>query len=399
MLTKIILLIVILSCSAIPKATAQQNLVKNPSFEEIDSCPTSAINVNDARYWTCLDSSHSESLNYLKDCEPDYANTCSPNGFGVPNHPFFYHYARTGNGLMGLIMYSNYVGSGADRQRTYLQGRLTTMLTAGQSYCVTFYTCLSNLSPFANNHIGAYLDNGSIDTASDCTLPQTKYIPQILDTAIIYDTLAWTRIQGNFTANGTERLITIGNFSDSNHTAHVRMLPGYVGYYLIDDVSVIASTASAYAGPDVTIQPGDTTYIGLDSNGEGIPCYWYALGGTTPIDSGGRIAVHPMDSATYIVSLDLCGNVTYDTVHVWVNTLSMKNVQIQNVQIFPNPVKNELVVTSGERIRDVVVTDVMGRVVLAKTCDAEYVVVHVNNLLPGVYFVRVNGVVRRFVKE
>jgi hypothetical protein len=48
-----------------------------------------------------------------------------------------------------------------------------------------------------------------------------------------------------------------------------------------------------------------------------MPCYWYILGGTTPIDSGGTIKVAPTDTVTYVVAMDLCGTITYDTVTVF----------------------------------------------------------------------------------
>jgi hypothetical protein len=52
-----------------------------------------------------------------------------------------------------------------------------------------------------------------------------------------------------------------------------------MSYYLIDDVSVIASDAIADAGIDKRCTPGDSIWIG--TNEEGMPCTWYALGDTT----------------------------------------------------------------------------------------------------------------------
>ncbi len=77
---------------------------------------------------------------------------------------------------------------------------------------MTFYTTLEQSSAYAINHIGAYLDDGSIDGGQDsvgCAAPQTEYVPQVFETSIINDTLNWVKVQGSFVANGTEKFITI----------------------------------------------------------------------------------------------------------------------------------------------------------------------------------------------
>ena len=381
---------------------AQVNLVKNGAFEKYTTCPTSLDQVSYAPPWNGIDTNWTPGMPGIPSCLPEYINGCSVyDASSEPINHFFYQYPHSGKGMMQVVMYDDTIIDGHVFSLDHLQGRLYHSLVAGQSYCVTFYTVRDNYCAFAVNNIGAYFDDGTIDTASYCSDYQTAYTPQVLDTALITDTLNWIKIQGSFIANGSESFITIGTFADTAHIEHVRFPVGnrWEGLYLIDDVSVIASSTTAYAGPDKTIRPGDSTYIGIDSNGEGMPCYWYTLGSTTPIDSGGRIRVKPDSSTTYVVSIDLCGHVTYDTVRVNVHTLSIQNAQIQNVQIFPNPMQNELIITSGEQIRDVVVTDVLGRVIFAKTYDANHVTINVSSLPPGFYFVKVNGVVRSMVKE
>jgi len=315
MITRFLILI-LFTCACVV-SRAQVNLVRNPSFEQYSICPNNAEQVSYANYWSGIDSSWVFYTAPDPRCNPNYYNICSTSpGISIPDNPFFYHYPRTGNGMMGMILYDDGTTYG-EIVTEYLQGRLYTPLIAGQSYCVTFYVVRMSYMGYTNNNIGAYLDDGSIDTASVCHNYQTEYTPQINDTSIITDTLNWTKIQGSFIANGTERCITIGNFFDTAHTEHIHY-PGYQasGAYLIDDVSVIASNATAYAGPDQTITAGCYTDIGVDSNGDGMPCYWYVLGGTTAIDSGGTMLVHPLTTTTYVVSMDLCGTVTTDTVTV-----------------------------------------------------------------------------------
>ena len=311
------LVITFLIC-AFSRGEAQINLVMNGDFEQKKACPYFYDLVNDARYWSCIDTAYvypTDSLEGSPNCSPEYCNLCGTAGGSAPANIAFYQYPRSGSGMFDVAMYNN-VETTIEYQRDYLMGRLSAPVTAGQSYCVTFYVVMANTANFAINHIGAYLDDGSIDTNSHCGWPHTQYTPQILDTAIIGDTLNWTKIQGSFIANGTEKYITIGCFTDTAHTAKIRLHTGTVSMYEVDDVSVIPSDATAYAGPDKYAGTGDTVDIGATTNGGGMPCYWYLLGGTSPIDSGGTIRVRAVGTTTYVVGMDLCGTVTYDTVTV-----------------------------------------------------------------------------------
>ena len=100
----------------------------------------------------------------------------------------------------------------ATSKRDYLQGHFSSVLTPGQSYCVTFYVVQEDISTYAINKIGAYIDDGTIDTTHNTGLIQKQFTPQILETTVITDTSYWTKIQGSFIATGTEKYMTIGNF-------------------------------------------------------------------------------------------------------------------------------------------------------------------------------------------
>jgi len=404
------LIILFLICACIPPMAgqAQINLVKNASMEQHTACPWEYDQISLANYWSSLDSVYQpDSVNYYGECAPEYCNACATwSNIEVPAGAWYYQYPRTGSGMAQVQMFfdSSITLSSSD-YRDYLQGRLYRNLIAGQSYCVTYYVNLEEASGYATNNIDAYLDDGIIDTFGyACGKPHTEINPQIIDTAIIYDTMNWVKIQGSFIANGTERFITIGNFHDKAHTIYtpVTYSSGHVTWYLIDDVSVIASSATAYAGPDVTIAPGDSAWIGVDSNGEGMPCYWYVAGNTTPIDSGGRIAVHPTDSTTYVVSMDLCGTVTYDTVKVNVSTLGVASPGLSKgeVTLFPNPASTKLTITASSKITDIVISNLVGQTLLVQNYNAEKAIINVADLPPGIYFVKVNNtVVRKFIKE
>ena len=398
------------TCSLSYRGQAQVNLVRNPSFEQYNHCPHYPHEVLYADYWTgIVDTGWSPGLpidSFITIpagyCFPTYFNACDdtiddPSHFcTLPDNQDFYQYPRTGNALMGGRMYYDYSEPGFTFGcQQYIQGRLYSTLIAGQSYCVTFYVVriASSGAGYAINHIGAYLDDGTVDTTMDCGKEQTEYTPQVVDTPVITDTSNWTKIQGSFIANGTERFITIGNFFDTAHTTHILVeFGGYFAAYLVDDVSVIASNTTAYAGPDVTIHLGDTAWVGVDSNGDGMPCYWYVLGGAAAIDSGGRIGVTPTDTTmptTYVVMMDLCGTITYDTVVVTVlPTTAIKPIITKAIQVYPNPASNELYVDNAAGCK-VSILNMVCEKILEDQITTNKQTLNISNLINGVYIIQI----------
>jgi len=295
---------------------------------------------------------------------------------------------------MGMYFDDGYPGE--TYQRDYTQGRLYKPLTAGKYYCVTFYVTLEQISEYAINHIGAYLDDGSIDAGQDsvgCASPQTAYSPQIVESAIINDTLDWVQVQGLFTATGTETFITIGNFFDIYHTDTIKLspsTPNNFSLYLIDDVSVVETGTKPDAGPDGFVSPGsDSATIG--SSEEGLPLTWFVYGSPVPIGHTGSIKVHPDTTTTYVLSMDLCDGVTSDTVTVWVAPEKVKPLTPKGEPaIWPNPAKGQLTVSNAAG-NYLVIYDVFGREVpfdkLTMTSNKE--VVDISGLVSGVYVVQI----------
>ncbi len=71
-----------------------------------------------------------------------------------------------------------------------------------------------------------------------------------------------------------------------------------------------------------------------------------------------------------------------------------------NVNIYPNPVQNELTVSSSGAITSVSVITLLGQTVLTRFCNFSEEQIDVTYLPPGIYLVRVNGTeVRKFIKE
>jgi len=406
----------------------QVNLVQNPSFEQYHTCPYNYSLVSDAYSWSAIvDTDYSLDTNFVYHgingtiesyhalCMPYYCNMCdsinniSPGCWSsLPENAYFYHYPRTGNGLIFMAMYGNL----GEQLGMYLQGRLTTPLVAGRVYCVSFYVVNTHWSGIGCNHIAAYFDDGIIDTTTECGRRHTEYAPQIVNESIITDTLNWTMIQGSFTATGTERFITIGNF-DTTHTS-IALFDStgdpYEAVYLVDDVSVIAIDDTAYAGPDrVTSPGGDSVWVG-DSIGSYLPCYWYSnvggTGGTWHLADSNKAGfkVLPDSTTKYVMQLDVCGHVSTDTMTVYVYPLHLKMSQFEHLKIYPNPA-NYMINIVGASGCEVAFYDVVGSRVMATFVNSNKQTLDISSLFKGFYNVEVTDmetgerVVKKLVKE
>ena len=96
----------ILICYLIVVPTRSQvNLILNPSFEILDSCPTSENQISRAKYWNNLDN------NSANDCWGLLIHTCciNPMYCGVNAYVFggvVHQFPRTGNGYCLLENFS-----------------------------------------------------------------------------------------------------------------------------------------------------------------------------------------------------------------------------------------------------------------------------------------------------
>jgi hypothetical protein len=125
------------------------------------------------------------------------------------------------------------------------------------------------------------------------------------------DMINWTEIRGSFTANGTEKYITLGNFKDNASSDTVNIVPWggtiNVGYF-VDDVSVIELKAlhsnDTLVCPQSNFNQTLKAYPGFDS-------YLWSTGDTTRI-------INITQAGTYwVTATNWCGTIT-DTIQVFV---------------------------------------------------------------------------------
>ena len=182
---------------------AQVNLVSNPSFEEIYGCPDYGGQIDSAKGWSTFISGGGGS--------PDFFHVCctAPYACGVPLNSGYYsfQYPHSGNAYCDVQV----VGNLSSDYREYIQSKLIKGLSATHTYCVKFYTNLTDHSLAYIKPLGAYFDDGIVSAPPPYGLAVAS--PQVYNTfQPLNDTVNWIKIEGSFTSTGTETYISLGNF-------------------------------------------------------------------------------------------------------------------------------------------------------------------------------------------
>ncbi len=216
---------------------SQTNLVSNPSFETYTTCPVNSNQVDRAIGWDNFGNS------------PDYFNTCSLNpDFFVPTNWGGYQQASSGNAYCAFGTYQSPIFS-ASNVREYIGGQLSSLLSVGIKYYVSFKVSLSLSNTIqancATNNVGAMFS--TVPCTWNNPAPKTNNPPIYYPTKII-DTVNWTTVSGSFVADSAYKYIIIGNFFTDSNTDTLIMDGGSTcdfAYYYLDDVCV--STDSLFS--------------------------------------------------------------------------------------------------------------------------------------------------------
>ncbi|MBI1225662.1 MAG: T9SS type B sorting domain-containing protein [Bacteroidetes bacterium] len=197
-----------------------QNLVPNPSFEDLKTCPTGNGQIAVAEPWQWV-------------LTPDLYNSCSTDpSLKVPFvRSCEYLPAHTGEGYAGMYVYNS---------REYVKIRLLDTLEAGKYYYARFYVapdedCAGNVPTSFTDAIGLGLKG---------TAPNDNFeIVAEHSGTVIMDTANWTKVSGCFQAKGNELILQIGNFRDEDETILETDMPQIpnsqqFNYMYIDDVLI-----------------------------------------------------------------------------------------------------------------------------------------------------------------
>lgn len=209
-----------------------QNLVPNPSFENVTECPF-ALGLEDfTSDWVSGRAS------------PDYFNTCSiADAAMVPNNFYGYQIPLIGDAYIGMLTY-RYDTSIYTEAAT---AQLTSPLTTGQKYFISFRISLaldaSTSSMAANNKMGIQFSKRAYSPSSPA--PINNYAHLWTD-SVITDSLNWMSIRGTFIADSNYTHLSLGNFFDFSQMDSVIYGDAFGAYYYFDDVCVSTDSTECF---------------------------------------------------------------------------------------------------------------------------------------------------------
>ncbi|HXS37522.1 MAG TPA: gliding motility-associated C-terminal domain-containing protein [Flavipsychrobacter sp.] len=248
---QVFILIALLSCNS--TNIWAQNLVPNPSFEELNRCPSGLSGIDYSPTYSSFPTVKAW-VNPQGCGSPDYYHSCASatSGVGVPDNGFGHQDAHFGNAYVGMYLYNGDTTEIGD-YREYIECKLLQPLSAGHSYLVSFYVNLIGIVGFGHffniigvDNVGAHFSKNQIsDSPADC-FPYTLFLSANVRNPhgnFITDTINWTKVSGVYKATGGEQWLTLGAFDDSTIPKFVVVSPGRnakaVSYVYLDDVCVI----------------------------------------------------------------------------------------------------------------------------------------------------------------
>lgn len=211
---------------------SSQNLLKNPSFEELVNCPKRLGNFDaDVEVW----STPTEG-------STDYFNGCST-AMGTPDNFNGSQPADFGTGYAGLYLYA------PEDYREYLQAELAAPLEKGKTYRVSFFVSLAERSDFAIKEFGVLFAKDKLEIPIKKELSKKQLYQQkendynymeIGYTNFYSDTQDWILVNTQFIAKGTEQFMIMGNFKNNARTRlfKTKRNAKQGAYYYVDMVSV-----------------------------------------------------------------------------------------------------------------------------------------------------------------
>lgn len=233
---KITSLLIITGSFLLPMATTAQegeNLVDNGGFESTSGKAKKLGQIDMATGWKSPTGVRADF--FLGDSK--VADIATPENYYGKEDP------KEGENYAGIMAYSY----NNKMPRSYITAKLKTPLKKDVTYCVSFWISLSEASKYSCNQIGANLSKREFGTDQKIPIIEEAQIIHP-DNKVFNATYGWERICGTFKAEGGEKFITIGNFTNNDDTKYESnkkpknstIKNQVIGaYYYVDDVSVI----------------------------------------------------------------------------------------------------------------------------------------------------------------
>lgn len=218
----------------------------NFSFEQNDTCPNAEDQIQFATGW----SKYSQPIT-----TPDYYNACASysSGYSVPKNGYCNQIPHRGcNAYAGLVIYD------PNGYREHIGIQLSTPLTIGQKYFISFYTVMGEFANGGNqygmpsNNIGMRLSTIEYNPSNPSPIDNFAHLNS---SAIISDSVNWVRISASIVADSAYDYLILGNFFDNSNTDTLNYSCGtclnFGSYFLIDDICVSTDSLLANGGIDV----------------------------------------------------------------------------------------------------------------------------------------------------
>jgi hypothetical protein len=274
----------------VPALCFGQNLVRNGGFES-----NNPVVINTWLKENPVGTQLVEGWKTPTLATPDYYNSDNSTCDGFP-----VAVARTGTGRGAIICGMKNQLPGVTNYKEYLQGELISPLESGKEYRVSFWVTLDCASPQAATGIGAYL---SQERVTQNTKERLQVKPQVISYEKITYKDGWTLISGTFKAEGGEKYITLGSYSDtaiielsSLGTRPMTYIASpHIGmhvYYYMDDVCV-----SLAEQPSCDCKKGEQVH----TEGE---YYFFVLDASNSMNESGKLDLMKEQILNFADSID-----------------------------------------------------------------------------------------------
>ena len=222
-----------------------QNLVKNPSFENSDFCPTTHGDFNNnVTFWSTPTNGTSD---YYSRCSARFGDM-NPHGIQKPHHKKAY---------AGIVTYYENKHNTLPNYREYLQGELKTPLTKWTYYTIIARISLADKANYAVNELSVVLLENALQLNHEVNINLNNlkaknvtftHLPFLYKPGFrVKDN--WMTLEKTFKASGFETYLCIGNFNSDIKTKKIKVSKSFLpleSYYYIDNISITPIKTKSY---------------------------------------------------------------------------------------------------------------------------------------------------------
>lgn len=226
-----ILTIIPMSLFSFGTFAQSENLIQNGSFESLNGKARKLGSIEVATGWVSPTGVRADLFTPVAKVED----------INTPENIYGVEEPKDGQNYAGIVAYSY----NDKMPRTYLMTKLDAPMKKGMTYCVTFNVALAELSKYAVSEIGANVSKKPFGTDEKSSIIDKTHIMHPRQ-KVFNGMYGWDLICGSYVAEGGEKYITIGNFTNnkdieptkSKKPADIRGTQIIAAYYFVDDVSV-----------------------------------------------------------------------------------------------------------------------------------------------------------------